>query len=249
MKIIILVGALQMVKLKAFSRLKNIFSRLNPLDSFKLGNQNEEPVKPLSSDELLENTIKKYSQFEYVILISIYHLLNTKSRNNEFLTVVTKDYKLIADLIEGNEIIVQTPILVEIEAKKNNIFIAVHNHFCGAISPSLGDICKALESNCNLISIVSENNIGIVVIEYNSDCNKQLIDEFVNFHGYIDICFAFERTEEIKRVDMLQISDNEKEKLKLEEYDKYISRNCEKFVNEFNIRFNKFNISEIYIKL
>lgn len=238
-----------MVKLKAFSRLKNIFSRLNPMPSFKWDDSEEEIFVPPSSEELLERTIKKYPKLKYVILFSIYHLINTHGETNEFLSVLTKDFRWVADLVEGNDTIVKTPIHVEIEGKKNNILIASHNHFFGAIIPSLGDICKALENNCSLISIVSENHIGIVVIEYESNCEKKLVEEFLTFHGYLDICFMFERNDEINKLRSLNINDDEKEKLKLEGYDKFISDNTDKFVNEFNIRFNKFKIYEIYIDL
>ncbi len=139
-----------MVKLKAFSRLKNIFSRLNPIPSFKWEDDSEEEIIiPPCSKELLERTIKKYPKFKCAILFSIYHLINTQGETNEFLSVLTKDFRWAADLVEGNDIIVKTPIQVEIEGKNNNILIASHNHFFGAIIPSLGDICQALENNCN----------------------------------------------------------------------------------------------------
>lgn len=238
-----------MVKLNAFSRLKNFFSRLNPIPSFEWDEPEEEIIIPPSSSELLEMFVKKYPKFKYVILIAIYYLINTQGAKNEFLSVLTKDLRLVVDLVEGNDLIVNTPVQVEIESKKNNILIASHNHFFGAIIPSLGDICKALKCNCNLISVVSENHIGIVLIEYNSNCDKKLIDEFFLFHGYLDICFAFERHDELSYLQSLQITDEEKEMMKLEIYDKFISENTEKFVNEFNIRFNKFNIYELYIEL
>lgn len=76
-----------------------------------------------------------------------------------------------------------------------------------------------------------------------------MINEFVLFHGYLDICFDLEKHNELSQLELLQITDDKKEKLKLESYDKFISENSEKFVNEFNIRFNKFNICEIYIEL
>ena len=80
-----------MLKLKAFSRLKNIFSRLNPMPSFKWGDSDEEIIVPPTSEELLERTIKKYPKLKYAILFSIYHLINTQNENNEFLSVLTKD--------------------------------------------------------------------------------------------------------------------------------------------------------------
>lgn len=204
---------------------------------------------PPSSRELLEKVIEHYPEFQHVFLIAIYHLINTQNVQNEYLTVLTKNRVLIADLIKGNDNNVTPPSHVKKEGKKNNILIACHNHYFGAVIPSFGDIYNAIENNCQFFAVASENHIGMVVIEYNSDSHKKFIDEFVLFHGYIDICFNFERHDELSQVDALQINDYEKEKLKLEIYDKFLSENSEKFVNEFNIRFNKFKIYEIYIKL
>lgn len=107
-----------MVKFKAFSRLKNIFTRFNPLNSFNLGEINIKLVKPPSSVELLEKIIKKYSDFEIVILIAIYHLNNTQNVDKEYLTVLTKDLKLVADLVEGDEEEVNLPSNVKLEGMK-----------------------------------------------------------------------------------------------------------------------------------
>lgn len=47
-----------MRELMAFSRLKNIFSRFNPLNSFKWNEPEDEIILPPSSKELLEKAIK-----------------------------------------------------------------------------------------------------------------------------------------------------------------------------------------------
>ncbi len=186
-----------MIKFNAFSRLKNFFSRFNPLNSFKWEGSNDENIEPPSSRNLLEGLIKKYPNMEYIILISIYHLMNTQNSNKEYLTVVNKDLRLVCDLVEGNELIVETPIQLESEGEKDNLLIATHNHFFGAIIPSLGDICNALNHKCKLISIVSDNNIGIIFIGYDGSCDEELINVFETFHGYLDICFNFERNDEL----------------------------------------------------
>ena len=79
--------------------------------------------------------------------------------------------------------------------------------------------------------------------------NKEIINKFESFHGFLDICFYFDKTEEINKLNLLEILDDEKDMLRLEMYDKFICENTEKFVNEFNIRLNKFNIYELYIEL
>lgn len=241
----ILYGVFKMVNFKALFGLKKTFSRLNPLNSFNGGDSDEEIISYPSSKKLLEMLINNYSGVEYMILISIYHLISTRGVKNEFLTVLSKDRRVICDLVKGNDTIVNTPVQVELECENKNILIATHNHFFGAIIPSLGDICKALKHNCNVISIVSENHIGIIILGYGKPCDEKFVYEFENFHGYLDICFNFEKTDVINKLELLDIPDDEKEKIKLEIYDKFISKNTEKFVNEFNRRLNKFNMRYI----
>ena len=53
-----------MVDFRNFLKLKNILSRLNPIPSFRFGDEDESIRKPPSQEELLESVIKKYSQFK-----------------------------------------------------------------------------------------------------------------------------------------------------------------------------------------
>ena len=66
-----------MIKFKVFSRLNGFFSRLNPLNSFDVSDVKVDIVKPPTFKELLEKTVNKYPKFEKIILIGIYHLINT----------------------------------------------------------------------------------------------------------------------------------------------------------------------------
>lgn len=58
-----------------------------------------------------------------------------------------------------------------------------------------------------------------------------------------------EKCEEFDEIDMMDIPEGEREIMKSVIYDTFISENIEKFVDEFNVRFNKYNIYELYIKL
>lgn len=137
-----------MIKLRAFSILKNFFSRLNPLSSFDLDDINVEIEKVPTSDELLTNAVAKYVNFENVILIAIYHLINTQNANKEYLTILTKDLRLICDLVEGVEGDVEIPNHVKKEPV-NNIFLTCHNHFQKAIIPSSNDFKNAMLPRLN----------------------------------------------------------------------------------------------------
>lgn len=237
-----------MVRLKAFSRLKNVFSRFNPIPSFMWDGM-EEIIIPPSSRELLERVINKYPKFKYAFLIALYHLINTLNVKNEYLTVLTKNGMLIADLIKGIDNEVSMPSHVKKEGKKNNILIACHNHFFGAIILSFDDIASTINNNCQFAAIVSCNHIGILINEVDEIEFKLFISDFKLFREYIGFCIENEKGHEYDEIDMMDISEDEREKMKSMIHDKFLSDNIEKFVNEFNKRFNKYKIYELYIKL
>lgn len=237
-----------MRELMAFSRLKNIFSRFNPLNSFKWNEPEDEIILPPSSKELLEKAIKNYPEFKYVILVVIYHLINTKGSHNEYLTVLSKNNKLITDLIKGNEEIVNIPVNVKLEGKNDNILVACHNHFFGAVIPSLNDICSAIKYNCQFMVIVSDTKIGIIV-NIDLSYKKAFIDQFILFNAYIQLCVDFEKSHELDNLDLINLTSDERIKFENEIFDKFVGTNNKKFVDEFNVRFNKYNIYKIYIEL
>jgi hypothetical protein len=107
-----------MVDFRNFLKLKNILSRLNPIPTFPFGDEEEVIVKSQSQEELLKSVIKKYPQFKRIIMISIYHLINTQNVEKEYWTVLTKDLRLIADLIEGERDKVSVPKNVKRNPKK-----------------------------------------------------------------------------------------------------------------------------------
>lgn len=95
--------------------------------------------------------------------------------------------------------------------------------------------------------IVSCNHIGILINESNEiDC-ELFINDFNWFKEYIGFCIEIEKGYELDEIDMMDISENEREKMKSKIHDKFLSDNIEKFIGEFNSRFNKYNIYELYI--
>ena len=94
-------------------KIKNFFNRLNPLNLIDFGDIDVEIENAPTSEELLIQTIKKYSDFEKVILIALYHLINTQNSDKEYLTILTNDLRLICDLVEGDGESVEIPDLVK----------------------------------------------------------------------------------------------------------------------------------------
>lgn len=238
-----------MVKLKTFSRLKNLFSRFNPIPSFNWDGPEDEIITPPSLRELLERVVKKYPKFEIVILIAIYHLVNTHNKVNEFLTVVTKDFKVIADLVEGEYGEVSVPKNVKFEAKKGNIFITCHNHYYGAVIPSWEDFKNSICPKIPFTIIVSEGNVGILLNEFNFDeyTLKSLKIDLNDYIEYLRFSFIVNNEFEIQELNELNLDEKEYKMEYQVLFDQYVAKNNLKFVNEFNSRMEKYNLYFLYI--
>lgn len=238
-----------MLNFHIFQQFKNVFNRLNPLNSFKWDGSDEE-LKIFSSNDLLEDTVEKYPKFKFVILIALYHILNTVDSKNEFLTVLTNDFRLIADLVEGNHNEVEIPEIVQFEASRSNVFITCHNHFNGAIIPSLGDFKNSICPKILFTIIVSQGNIGILVNNFNKfdkDTLKLLKIDINDYIEYIRFSFIINNEKEIAELDKLNLNEYEYNIRYQLLFDKYVARNNLKFVNEFNARMEKYNLYLIYI--
>lgn len=241
-----------MIKFKVFSRLNGFFSRLNPLNSFDVSDVKVDIVKPPTFKELLEKTVNKYPKFEKIILIGIYHLINTQNADKEYLTVLTKDMRLVADLMKGNLDKVNVPDIVKIESKKNNILLTCHNHIRGSIIPSKNDFYNMINPNILFTIIVSKEDIGIIINDSinRKISNKKLIcTDWDDYRKYLEWCFLDEYNDEIKHLKMFCKSKKEFKK----KYDilflQFVEENSEKFVDEFNMRMKKYNIYILHINI
>lgn len=241
-----------MVNFRIFSRLTNIFNRLNPINSFKWENNKIGSIKPISSIELLEKTIKNFPNFEKVIMIAIYHLINTKDVDDEYLTVLTKDIRLVADLVKGESSEVLIPDIVKLEFKSDNILITCHNHFNGAIIPSFVDFKNSIYPKILFTVIVSEGRIGILINQfknYDEEMLNFLKIDLKDYIEYIRFSFIVNRKDEIKQLDNL-IFDEKLYSIKYQLlFDEFVCENNLKFVNEFNLRMEKYNLYIVYINL
>jgi hypothetical protein len=115
--------------------------------------------------------------------------------------------------------------------------------------PSLDDISTTINNHCPFVAIVSCNHIGILINESDEIDFKQFSSDFEWFREYIGFCIDIEKGQELDEIDMMDISEDEREVMKSIVHDRFLSDNVEKFVNEFNYRFNKYKIYELYISL
>lgn len=244
-----------MVKFRTFSRLKNIFTRLNPSNSFNFDEWDVEVIKPPSSDDLLKKAINDNDRFEKVILMAIYHLINTQGVNEEYLTVLTKDLRLISDLVKCEKDTVRIPENLKSEPS-SNILLTCHNHFQKAIIPSTRDLQNAFKPNIKFTIIVSDDQIGILIndlgekfFNFDDDELKLFKETWKCFSDYIVFCLNQEKPNEVLKFYLVEDESDEIKEEFQKIYDEFVGDNIDKFVNEFNVRYEKYNIYFIHIKM
>ena len=226
------------------------FEKLNPTNDFDFDGRFEE-IKSIDNIELFKKAIHEHEELREVIWIGIYHCVNTSKFKNECLTVLNRNFELIVDLLNGEDRKVIVPMHVKEEYQKGNILATFHNHFEGAILPSLNDFNNSILPKLIFTVITSENSIGIIIndsAKYNSDIFQQLINEFKLFEVYLNFCFSNDEFKNIKNLEY-EFEGDELKKQRGILFDKYICHNIEKFVVEFNSRMEKYNVYYIYIKL
>ena len=226
------------------------FEKMNPISTFDFDERFDE-IKSINNIDLFKKAIYENDELKEVIWIAIYHCLNTFNATNEFLTVLNKNFKLIADLVEGDERKVIIPNYVKEEYHKGNILATFHNHFEGAILPSFNDFNNSILSKLKFTVITSECYIGIIINEnekYDSKIFQLSINNFKLFEAYLNFCFSNDEFESIKSLEKKFDGDEFKKQREIL-FDKYVSDNFEKFVVEFNSRMEKFNVYYVYIIL
>ena len=246
-------GVLLMMKFKVFSRLNGFFSRLNPLNSFEWGDVKVDVVKPPAFKELLEKTIHKYPQFEKIILIGIYHLINTQNADKEYLTVLTKDLRLICDLVEGDDSSVEIPEILDVEPIEN-ILLTCHNHFNRCLIPSSKDFKNIVKPKIKFTILVSQNCIVILInelqdifFEFDDDELKEFKNTWKLYNDYIIFSLGIEHPDVILKFldDDSGMTDEEFQEI----FEIFVGEHLLKFIIEFNIRFKKYNMYCIHIRI
>lgn len=222
------------------------FKKLNPPNNFVL-NESIEENKSNSNINLFKKAIDEHLELKEVIWIGIHHCLNTKGLKNEYLTVVDKNFKLICDLIEGDENSVNIPDEIKNQILDGKVLATFHNHFDGAVIPSSKDLKNTVLFLVKFLVITSENNIGIIINNYNNFDYELLKQEWILFLTYINWLFNNDMATEID--ELYELNLNEKE-LEIEEqilFNKFISLNLKKFIREFNNRMEKFNVCFLHM--
>ena len=225
------------------------FERLNSSNNFDF-DEGLKKIKPLKNFALFKKAIDEHQELKEVLWIALYHCLYTLDVENEYLTVLNKNFKLIGDLIKGNDRSVEIPNAVKEEIINDNVLATFHNHFKGAILPSSNDLKNTVIPFIKFMVITSNGNIGIVVndfVDFEDNSFELFKQEWVMYESYLSWSFNSNKSQEIQQIYDSDISENEKEKEEQILFDYYVGENLERFIDEFNSMMEKYNVYLIQI--
>ncbi len=229
---------------------KEIVPRRDSPLSLKLNNKIIKNAKVVDPSINMDKLLDKIPELNKMMSLAAYHELNSAGEI-EYLTMLTKDGRLIADVFKGKKGETRFPESV-LKEPIENILFSLHNHRYGAIIPSGNDIHNVIYPNIKFTGIVSESNFGLIVNENKKNSKSKIKDienNFLLFEMYVTYCFDIECNNQIKK---LKSSSSSKKEFKERDsilLDKYLSKNNSRFVEEFNDRMKNFNIKLIQIKL
>jgi len=214
------------------------FERLTPSRGIKFKNSkiidktNVNLVHYPNKKILNEKTFKKYFG-----LIED-HRIKTFGFEREYLTLISKNGSVLLKFKKGMVGKVNIP-----QRWHNTSFhMTIHNHEFGQIMPSSKDLLRNVSHNVTYGVITSENRIGVIKFGSSMYSKRKslFLNEYNSFIGKMELDF------ERKYGDtLLRLSDNEYD----EKFRKYIAKNTDKYVNEFNSRLKEYNVEMTYINI
>ena len=217
------------------------FEKLNPINDFDFDEKFDQ-IKSIDNIELFKKAMDEHKELKEVIWIAIYHSLNTFDAKHEYLTVLNKNFHLIADLVEGDDRSVEIPTPVKKEIVDGNVLATFHNHFKGAILPSSNDLKNTIIPFIKFMVITSNENIGIIVNNFEGNLIDLFKQEWIMYISFLTWSFNNQKTKEVQEIYNSKLSKIEKEKEEQMLFDEYLGENLTKFIDEFNLRMEKYNV-------
>ena len=156
------------------------------------------------------------------------------------MTLVSKSQKILKRLIKG----VKGRVSIPNEFKNKQFHMTIHNHREGAIIPSYEDMYKNLEYNVKYGVITAEMRFGVV--NYKLDLSQEQKDLVLSIYSTFEIKifndFEMMKSDEIKKVER---NSDEYDEL----FYKFISRNIDKYADDFNNRLKEYNLEITYFNI
>lgn len=217
------------------------FNSLNPKNNPKLNkhipkNKNEAPrtIEQIRHDVLND---KSFTKFLDEIL---HHNNKTKGKLIEYLTLISKSQKVLKRFIKG----INGQVSIPKKLKNRKFHMTIHNHTDGAVIPSYGDMNNNLKHDVRYGIITAETRFGVIKYKTNLSVKQKELILAIHSTFVIKIFDDFEKTER-KKIKGLDKESDEYVIL----FNKYVSRNINKYVNDFNSRLKVYNIEITYINI
>lgn len=121
--------------------------------------------------------------------------------------------------------------------------MTIHNHTDGVIIPSYKDMETNLNHNVKYGVVTAESRFGVV--KYSTKLSKQQIDLILTIHASLELKISLDFHNREK--DKIKNCKNEGEYNK--EYYKFVSKNINDYVNEFNSRLKDYNVEITYFNI
>lgn len=235
------------ISLPKVESIKSNFKNKNNDDGFKelTPNKQNTTVKENSSKNKNEprtiaqirNDLLNDNSFTKFIGEILHHNNKTKGELIEYLTLVSKSQKILKRLIKGEVGGVNIPK----KFKNKRFHMTIHNHSNGAIIPSYEDLRTNFNHYAKYGVITAGTRVGVVNLSL--ELNETQINLILAIHSTFEgqIYAEFHRAENKKL----------EKKLSKKEYNelffKFVSKNIDKYVNEFNSRQKDYNVELTYI--
>lgn len=214
------------------------FEKLSPVRPIKTINSRKiYPIEVNLRHIPNKKIIQKKSFKKYFGLIEE-HNKNTLHEPIEYLTLISKEGNVLVKYKKGIVGKVSIPKIY----LETLFHMTIHNHEFGQIMPSYKDMLRNVTHKVTYGVITSENIIG--VIKFGSSMTGErktlFINEYNSFILKMELDFQRKYGDNLLR---LPNSDyNEK-------FRKYVAKNTDKYVNEFNLRLKEYNVEMTYITI
>ena len=199
-------------------------------------NKNEAPrtIEQIREDILND---KSFTKFIDEIL---HHNNKTKGKLIEYLTIIDKSHKILKRFIKG----INGHVDVPEKFKNRKLHMTIHNHTHGAVIPSRGDMVKNLKHDVKYGIVTAETRFGVIKYKTNLSVKQKELILAIHSTFALKIFDDFEKTER-KKIKGLDRESDEYAIL----FNKYVSRNINKYVNDFNSRLKVYDIEITYINI
>lgn len=218
------------------------FTNLNPNNIPKKFNKKISKVdnsSPRTIEQIRKDILNDKSFTKFIDEI-LYHNNKTKGNLIEYLTIVDKSHKILKRFIKG----INGHVKIPEKFKNKKLHMTIHNHTHGAVIPSRGDMVNNLKHDAKYGVITAETRFGVIKYKTNLSLNQKELILAVHSTFVFKIFDDFEKVES-KKIKGMDKNSDEYTIL----FNQFVSKNINKYVNEFNSRLKVYDVEITYINI